>query len=187
MSARVHHGDLVIQTKADVARYADLEEVTGYLYISAEGAGLAALTTVGGSLDIRAEGAGLAALTTVGGSLYISAEGAGLAALTTVGGSLYISAEGAGLAALTTVGGYPATLPPIVITEHQWLINILDTHMTIGCQKHSLDAWAAFSPREIAAMEGREGAKFWGQHGQKLLDRARAEGRVFAQPLGVAA
>ncbi len=144
----IHHGNLVIRTKADAARYANVEEVTGYL-------------------DIRAD--------------------AQLPVLASVGGSLYIRAD-AQLPVLASVGGYPSTLPPIVITEHQWLINILDEHMTIGCQKHSLAAWAAFSPREIAAMEGREeGAKFWGQHGRQLLERAAAEGRVFAMPAAEAA
>ncbi|MDQ3270754.1 MAG: hypothetical protein M3Q12_01105 [Pseudomonadota bacterium] len=83
-----HQGDLTI-TVANCKKFADLTEVTGYLYIGAD-ASLPALTTVGGSLYIGAD-ASLPALTTVGGSLDIGAD-ASLPALTTVGRYLYIRA-----------------------------------------------------------------------------------------------
>ena len=60
-----HIGDLRIYHKADAAKYAGIEDVTGYLYISAD-AQLPVLTSVGGSLYIRAD-AQLPVLTSVGG------------------------------------------------------------------------------------------------------------------------
>lgn len=47
--SRIHQGDLTISTKAQAKQYADVEEVTGYLDISAD-AQLPVLASVGGSL-----------------------------------------------------------------------------------------------------------------------------------------
>jgi uncharacterized membrane protein len=96
-----HIGNLTI-TSENCKRFANLTEVTGYLYINAE-ASLPVLTSVGGYLRIDAE-ASLPVLTSVGGDLYINAE-ASLPVLTSVGGALYIDAE-ASLPVLTSVGGY---------------------------------------------------------------------------------
>ncbi len=63
-------GDLTLRKGDDASK---VTEVTGGLYISAEGAQLPMLTSVGGGLDISAEGAQLPVLTSVGGWLYISA------------------------------------------------------------------------------------------------------------------
>jgi len=99
-----HQGDLIIKTKADAQKYADVTEVSGYLSIRAD-AKLDALASVGGDLYIYAD-AKLDALTSVGGYLSIYAD-AKLDApeLTSVGGGLSIHAD-AKLDALTSVGGY---------------------------------------------------------------------------------
>ena len=94
-----HIGDLVV-TKDNLEQVKNIEKVTGWLDIQAEGASLPALQKVTGWLDIQAEGASLPALQTVTGWLYIRADGASLPALETVTGWLDIRAEGASLPAL---------------------------------------------------------------------------------------
>jgi hypothetical protein len=64
-TSTVHVGDLTI-TKSDAKRYAHITDVTGHLYVVAEGASLSALTSIGGGLYIRAEGASMPVLTSVG-------------------------------------------------------------------------------------------------------------------------
>ena len=93
-----HIGDLVV-TKDNLEQVKNIEKVTGWLDIQADGASLPALQTTGW-LYIRADGASLPALQTVTGWLDIRAEGASLPALQTVTGGLYIQAEGASLPAV---------------------------------------------------------------------------------------
>lgn len=97
-----------------------------------------------------------------------------------VTGSLDISAD-AQLPALTSVGGYLLTMPPIIVTGLDWPVSILDTTMRIGCQQHELSAWAAFTDREIAEMDGRNAVRFCALHKADLLGRAAAAGRVFGE------
>lgn len=104
------------------------------------------------------------------------AEAEKYAAIEEVTGSLDISAD-AKLPVLTSAGGYPATMPPICINDLDWPITIIDQHMMIGCQWHSIADWAAFDDRRIAKMDGRNAVRFWSQHKRTLLDRAVAAGR----------
>jgi hypothetical protein len=62
----------------------------------------------------------------------------------------------------------------------------LDETMAIGCQSHTLSAWAAFTSSEIAAMESGA-VKFWAENKDKLLSAARDGGRVFDWQQEVAA
>jgi len=71
-----HNGNIIINDKADAKKYQEVTEVTGYMYINAEGASLPQLATAG-SVDINAEGASLPQLATAG-SVYIHAEGVSL-------------------------------------------------------------------------------------------------------------
>ena len=45
--------------------------------------------------------------------------------------------------------------------DNGWRVTILDEHMEIGCELHSFDEWAAFTDKEIAAMDGRRALNFW--------------------------
>jgi hypothetical protein len=60
-----------------------------------------------------------------------------------------------------------------------WAICILDRTMRIGCQRHTLPAWAAFDDRTIAEMDGRNAVRWWAENKAKLLQMARDGGRVF--------
>ena len=94
--------NLTIASAADAEKYRNVQTVSGWAVISAEGVTLPALTSAGW-VDIRAEGVTLPALTSAGG-VVISAEGVTLPALTSAGG-VDISAEGVTLPALQTVSG----------------------------------------------------------------------------------
>jgi hypothetical protein len=72
-------------------------------------------------------------------------------------------------------GDAPMTIPPISITgmlRHRTLI--LDHHVKIGCQLHSIDAWEAMTEAEIRGMDGTEAAKEWRMWRDPLLAIARA-------------
>ena len=53
-----HNGNIIINDKADAKKYQEVTEVTGYMYINAEGASLPQLATAG-SVYIHAEGVSL--------------------------------------------------------------------------------------------------------------------------------
>ena len=66
-----------------------------------------------------------------------------------------------------------------------YAVTILDQHMQIGCELHSLAEWAAFDDRRILQMDGRTAADFWRLNKDALLSMARAAGRSF-EPVDVA-
>ena len=73
--------------------------------------------------------------------------------------------------------GVTISRTPLQIYGLHWAVTILDLHMQIGCQLHALDAWAAFSDDEIAAMDGRNALRFWRAHKTALLALAASDGR----------
>ena len=68
---------------------------------------------------------------------------------------------------------------PIQLSGLHWFVTILDAHMQIGCELHSLADWAAFDDRRIASMDGREALRFWRAHKESLLALARGAERSF--------
>ena len=66
-------------------------------------------------------------------------------------------------------------------------VTILDQHMQIGCEFHSLAEWEAFDDRRILEMGGRKAAAFWAAHKDALLSMARAAGRSFEPVVAEAA
>ena len=76
---------------------------------------------------------------------------------------------------------------PIQIYGLQWTVTILDAHMEIGCQLHSLAEWESFDDRQIAEMDGRDALRFWRENKGALLGMARGAGREFKAAEGVAA
>ncbi len=70
---------------------------------------------------------------------------------------------------------------PIQVWGLVWSVLILDTHMQIGCEFHSLAAWAGFDNERIAMMDGHAARKFWDANKDPLLALARAHGRSFEE------
>jgi len=60
-----------------------------------------------------------------------------------------------------------------------YAVTILDQHMQIGCELHSLADWDAFDDRRIIEMEGLTAARFWKAHKAGLMAIARGDGRSF--------
>ncbi len=75
--------------------------------------------------------------------------------------------------------GIPMTKPPIQVFGLAWPVMILDAHMEIGCELHSLADWAGFNNDHIARMDGVTARRFWDLNKDPLLALARANGRSF--------
>ena len=86
---------------------------------------------------------------------------------------------GADLAGAKWRDGVVISKPPIQLYGLHWTVTILDAHMQIGCELHSLAEWAAFNDARIVAMDGRDALRFWRDHKDALLSLARSCGRSF--------
>lgn len=85
--------------------------------------------------------------------------------------------EGANLAGAKWRDGVIINRAPLQISGLHWTVYILDTHMQIGCELHSLADWATFDDRRIAEMDGRDALRFWKAHKTALLALAESDGR----------
>jgi len=90
--------------------------------------------------------------------------------------------SGANLSGAKWRDGIVITKAPIQLSGLCWFVTILDAHMQIGCELHSLAEWSAFDDRRIAAMDGRDALRFWRESKDALLLLARAHGRSFDAP-----
>ena len=81
----------------------------------------------------------------------------------------------ANLAGATFGDGVTASRGVLQVLGLRWVVTVFDAHMLIGCQMHSLDDWAAFDDRQIAAMDGAHALRFWRQHKTKLLALGQRE------------
>jgi len=81
----------------------------------------------------------------------------------------------ANLAGATFGDGVTASRGVLQVLGLRWVVTVFDAHMLIGCQMHSLDDWAAFDDRQIAAMDGAHALRFWRQHKTTLLALGQRE------------
>jgi len=96
---------------------------------------------------------------------------------------------GANLAGAKWTNGAAITRAPIQVFGLDYPITIVDGHMQIGCELHTLAEWEAFENERIARMDGARARRFWDAHRATLLALARADKRSFepAQLAGDAA
>ncbi len=66
---------------------------------------------------------------------------------------------------------------PLQLYGLEWPVTVLDAHMQIGCQLHSLYDWEQFDDVTIVEMDGRSALRFWRDHKYALLGLARGAGR----------
>jgi uncharacterized protein YjbI with pentapeptide repeats len=95
--------------------------------------------------------------------------------------------EGANLADANLAGAYLAGAKwrdgiviqraPLQLYGLLWTVTILDEHMQIGCELHTLADWASFEDARIVKMD-RQALRFWRAHKDSLLALAAADGRV---------
>ena len=136
------------------------------------GANLASANLTGANLS----GADLASANLASADLEgANLVGANLASANLVGANLV----GANLASAKWSYGVVISQQPIQLYGLHWSVTILDAHMQIGCELHSLAEWAEFDDARIVAMDGRDALRFWRDHKDALLSLARAEGRSF--------
>ena len=86
--------------------------------------------------------------------------------------------SGANLRGTKWTDGEIINCVPLRIFGLRWVVTILDQHMKIGCQMHSLAAWASFTEAEISAMDGRNALRFWRAHKDVLFALAARNGRT---------
>ena len=89
----------------------------------------------------------------------------------------------ANLAGAKWLGGIILQRCPIQLIGLAYPVTILDQHMQIGCELHTLAEWEAFDDERIARMDGRTSRKFWDAHKSALLALAASDGRVAAEPV----
>ena len=56
-------------------------------------------------------------------------------------------------------------------------VTILDAHMQIGCELHTIAEWAAFDDARIVQMDGKTALTFWRAHKDALLAMAASDAR----------
>jgi len=75
--------------------------------------------------------------------------------------------------------GIVISKPPIQVFGLGYRVTILDAHMQIGCELHSLAEWESFDNKRIGKMDGVAARRFWDAHKDGLLALARGAGRSF--------
>ena len=86
---------------------------------------------------------------------------------------------GANLAGAKWRDGIVINKSPIRLYGLFWSVTILDAHMQIGCELHSLADWQSFGDDRICRMSGKEALRFWRAHKESLLTLARSADRSF--------
>jgi uncharacterized protein YjbI with pentapeptide repeats len=74
-------------------------------------------------------------------------------------------------------GGITINRAPLQLNGLHWMVYILDDHMQIGCELHTLAEWAAFDDSRIVEMDGKDALRFWRNHKASLLALAASDGR----------
>jgi uncharacterized protein YjbI with pentapeptide repeats len=92
---------------------------------------------------------------------------------------------GANLAGAKWRDGIVINKVPIQLYGLYWSVTILDAHMQIGCELHSLADWQSFDDARIVQMD-RQALRFWRDHKEVLLGLARGAERSF-EPVEAAA
>jgi len=84
---------------------------------------------------------------------------------------------GANLTGAKWRDGITINRAPLQLIGLHWMVYILDDHMQIGCELHTLAEWAAFDDARIVAMGGKDALRFWRNHKAALLALAASDGR----------
>ena len=85
--------------------------------------------------------------------------------------------SGAYLSDAKWCNGITINYAPLQLSGLHWMVYILDNHMQIGCELHTLAEWAEFDDARIVAMDGKDALRFWRSHKAALLSLAASDGR----------
>ena len=125
-------------------------------------------------------GANLARANLAGANLAsANLAGANLASANLTGANLAsANLTGANLAGATYGDGIPMTKPPLQLNGLRWPVLILDKHMKIGCELHTIIDWFSFDDARIAAMDdGHADLSEWRAWKEPLCATCIAGGR----------
>jgi hypothetical protein len=87
---------------------------------------------------------------------------------------------GANLAGAKWRDGITINRAPLQLFGLHYTVHILDAHMQIGCELHTLAEWRDFDDERIVKMDGRSALRFWRSHKAALLAMAESDGRGVA-------
>lgn len=73
------------------------------------------------------------------------------------------------------------TIAGVTLTRIRALRDITDKHMRIGCQFHEIEAFEAFTDREIASVDGKHSLRFWRENKGWLMTLARTHAKKAAK------
>ena len=73
-------------------------------------------------------------------------------------------------------GGVIINKPPVQIPSMRWDILIFDSHISIGCEFHSIAEWKNFNAKEISKMH-RGALEFLEENKEKILKICGENGR----------
>ena len=66
---------------------------------------------------------------------------------------------------------------PLMLYGLDYPVIVLDDHLQIGCELHTIAEWSAFDNERIARMDGTRARRFWDRHKAALLSLAASDGR----------
>ena len=127
--------------------------------------------------DANLAGANLAGANLAGANLAdANLAGADLADANLAGADL----ADADLAGAKWRNGIVLRRAPLMLYGLDYPVIILDDHMQIGCELHSIAEWGSFDNERIARMDGVRARRFWDRHKVALLALAASDGRGVA-------
>ncbi len=88
--------------------------------------------------------------------------------------------SGANLSGAKWRDGVTIQRAPLQLSGLHWMVFILDQHMQIGCELHTIEEWASFDDARIVQMDGKEALRFWRSHKSALLALAASDQRGVA-------
>jgi len=84
---------------------------------------------------------------------------------------------GAYLAGAKWRNGIVINRVPLQLDGLRYPVTILDAHIQIGCELHTVPDWAAFDDERIVKMDGKTALTFWRAHKAAILALATSDGR----------
>ena len=84
---------------------------------------------------------------------------------------------GADLAGAKWRDGITINRTPLQLYGLAYQVTILDDHIQIGCEMHTISEWAELDDRRIIEMDGATAAKFWKAHKAAILALASSDSR----------
>jgi len=82
----------------------------------------------------------------------------------------------------TYTNGAPITKELLQISGLHYPVLIIDDHIQIGCEFHSIEDWRKFDDARILEMDGSSALKFWKAHKDQIMGLCDATGRPIQQP-----